>query len=299
MASTPEKLGFFCYNKAMLPVKNLLLLLRQAADRWNADRAPRLSAALAYYATFSLAPLALVTIWIAGRIFGDAAAQRYLIDLIAQNFGADSAAFVRDMIGSVYRNSASPLFGFIAVIGLLFGATGLFFGMQDALNTIWNVPPDPPRSVWRSILGIFQDRTISFVMVLASGGILTVSLAISTLLTVLDPLLRVLQPQSAALLNISDLLISFAVVTVLFAVIYRILPETRVTWRDVWLGALSGALLFTVGKFALSLYLTYSNVRTVFSAASSFVVVLIWIYYSAQIFLFGAEVCRVFAMRHE
>jgi membrane protein len=281
----------------MRPLKDLLLLLRQAADRWNADRASRLSAALAYYATFSLAPLALVTIWIAGRIFGDAIAQRYLVDLIAQNFGADSAAFVHEMLGSVFRNSASPLFGFIAVIGLLFGATGLFFGAQDALNTVWNVPPDPPRNLWRSIAGIFQDRALSFAMVLASGGILTVSLAISTLLTVLDPLLRLVQPQSAALLSIIDLLISFAIVTVLFAVIYRVLPETRVRWRDVWLGALSAALLFTVGKFVLSLYLTYGNVRTVFGAASSFVGVLIWIYYSAQIFLFGAEVCHVYADR--
>jgi membrane protein len=287
------------YNEAMPLLKNLFLLLRQAVERWNADRAPRLSAALAYYATFSLAPLALVTIWIAGRIFGDAVAQRHLVDLIAQNFGADSAAFVQEMIGSVYRNSTNPLFGFIAAIGLVFGATGLFFGMQDALNTIWSVPPDPPRNLWRSILGIFQDRALSFVMVLASGGILTVSLAISMFLTVLDPLLRVVQPQSAALINIIDLLISFAIVTVLFAVIYRILPETKVRWRDVWLGALSGALLFTVGKFALSLYLTYSNIRTVFGAASSFVVILIWIYYSAQIFLFGAEVCRVFANQHQ
>jgi len=280
-------------------IKNLVLLLRDAVDRWNADRAPRLAAALAYYATFSLAPLALVTIWIAGRIFGDATAQRYLIDLIAQNFGADSAAFVQDMIGSVARTSAGPLFGFIAVIGLLFGATGLFFGMQDALNTVWNVPPDPPRNWWRSLLGLIQDRALSFVMVLASGGILIVSLAVSTLLTVLDPLLRVVQPNSAALLNIVDLLTSFVIATVLFAVLYRVLPEARVRWRDVWLGGLSAALLFTVGKFALSLYLTYSNVRTVFGAASSFVVVLIWIYYSAQIFLFGAEVCRVYADRHK
>jgi membrane protein len=136
-------------------------------------------------------------------------------------------------------------------------------------------------------------------MVLACGGILTVSLAISTFLTVLEPLLRLVQPQSAELLNIVDLLTSFAIVTVLFAVIYRIMPEVRVQWRDVWLGALSGALLFTVGKFALSFYLTYSNVRTVFGAASSFVVVLIWVYYSAQIFLFGAEVCRVYADRAE
>jgi membrane protein len=279
----------------MLLLKNLALLLRQAGDRWNADRAPRLAAALAYYATFSLAPLALVTIWIAGLVFDDATAQRHLVDLIAQNFGADSADFVQSMIGSAYRNPTSPLIGFIAIAGVLFGATGLFFGMQDALNTVWNVPPRPPRNVWRSLLGIFQDRALSFVMVLVSGVILTVSLALSVLLTTLDPLLRLVQPQSAALLSISDLLISFAIVTLLFAGIYRILPETRVKWRDVWLGALNAALLFTVGKFALSLYLTYSNIRTVFGAASSFVVVLIWIYYSAQIFLFGAEVCRVYA----
>jgi membrane protein len=282
----------------LLLLKNLLLLVRQAADRWNADRAPRLAAALAYYATFSLAPLALVTIWIAGLIFGDAIALRHLGELITQNFGADSAAFVQSMIGSVYRNSTSPLFGFIAIVGVLFGATGLFFGMQDALNAVWNVPPRPPRNVWRSILGIFQDRALSFAMVLASGVILTVSLAISALLTTLDPLLRLLQPHSAALLSISDLLVSFVIVTLVFAGIYRVLPETRVKWRDVWLGALSAALLFTVGKFALSLYLSYSNIRTVFGAASSFVVVLIWIYYSAQIFLFGAEMCRVYVERH-
>ncbi len=283
----------------MLLLKSLIRLLRQAIDRWNVDRAPRLAAALAYYATFSLAPLVLVTIWIAGLIFGNTTAQHYLIDLITQNFGADSAAFVQSMIGAVYRSSASPLFGIIALIGLLFGATGLFFGMQDALNTVWNVPPDPPRNWWRSLLGIFQDRALSFVMVLASGGILTVSLAISTLLTALDPLLRLVQPHSAMLLSIVDLFTSFCIVTVLFAVLYRLLPETRATWHDIWLGALSGALLFTVGRFALSLYLAYSNIRTVFGVASSFVAVLIWIYYSAQIFLFGAEVCRVYADRHE
>src|SRR5512147_2154541 len=180
----------------MLLLKNLVRLLRQAVDRWTADRAPRLAAALAYYATFSLAPLVLVTIWIAGLIFGDAIAQRHLVDLIAQNFGADSAAFVQSMLGYVYRNSTNPLFAFIALVGLLFGATGLFFSMQDALNTIWNVPPRPPRNVWRSILGIFQDRVLSFVMVAASGVILTVSLAISTVLTALDPLLRLVQPRS-------------------------------------------------------------------------------------------------------
>jgi membrane protein len=275
----------------------LIDLIRLAADRWNADKAPRLAAALAYYATFSLAPLALVTIWIAGLIFGDTLAQNYLVQQIGKTFGADSAAFVQSMIGAVGRNTSSTLFSVIALAGLLFGATGLFFGIQDALNTVWGVPPKPPRTLWRSIAGLFQDRAVSFLMVLASGGILTLSLAISTLLAALDPLLRILQPQSAAWLNLIDLGVSFAIETALFAVIYRVLPETRIAWRHVWLGALCAALLFTLGKFVLELYLSYSNVRTVFGAASSFVALLIWIYYSAQIFLFGAEVGRVSADR--
>jgi membrane protein len=280
-------------------IAGFINLMRLAAERWNADRAPRLAAALAYYATFSLAPLAFVTIWIAGIVFGDAVAQQHLIQEVGKTFGPDSADFVQSMIGAVLRNSSNALFSLIALGGLLFAATGLFFGMQDALNTVWGVPPKPPRTVWRSVVGIFQDRALSFVMVLASGGVLTVSLAISTLLTVLDPLLRIVQPQSAALLNVIDLATSFALATVLFAMVYRVMPETRVTWRQVWLGALCAALLFTVGKFALSLYLTFSNVRSVFGAASSFVVVLIWIYYSAQIFLFGAEVGRVYTDRDE
>jgi membrane protein len=272
-------------------------LMRLAIDRWNADKAPRLAAALAYYATFSLAPLAVITIWIAGLIFGDALAQNHLVQQIEKTFGPDSAAFVQSMIGAVSRNSSNTLFSLIALGGLLFGATGLFFGIQDALNTVWNVPPKPPRTWWRNLLGIFQDRALSFVMVIASGGILTLSLAISTLLTVLDPLLRIVQPQSAALLNLIDLLTSFAIVTMLFAVIYRVMPEKRIAWPYVWLGALCASLLFTMGKFALGLYLTYGNVRTAFGVASSFVVILIWIYYSAQIFLFGAEVGRVYADR--
>jgi len=279
-------------------IAGLVDLVRLAAERWNADKAPRLAAALAYYATFSLAPLAVVTIWIASIVFGDTLAQNHLIQQIEKVFGADSAAFVQSMIGAVSRNSSNVLFSLIALGGLLFGATGLFFGIQDALNTVWSVPPKPPRTVWGSVVGIFQDRALSFVMVFASGGILILSLAMSTLLTVLDPLLKVVQPQSAVLLNLIDLFTSFAIATALFAVVYRVMPETRVTWRQVWLGALSAALLFTLGKFALGLYLTYSNVRTVFGAASSFVVVLIWIYYSAQIFLFGAEVGRVYADRY-
>ncbi len=277
-------------------VTALFSLLRAAVDKWNTDRAPRLSAALAYYATFSLAPLVIVTIWIAGLIFGDTTAQSYLLEQIGRVFGPDSATFVQSMIAA--RQNANSVLSLIVLAGLLFGATGLFFGMQDALNSVWQVPPKPPRNLWRALLGIFQDRALAFVMVLASGGLLIASLAISTLLTILDPLLSVLQPRSATVLSTIDLLISFVLTALLFAVLYRVLPETRVRWREVWLGALSAALLFTVGRFALSLYLTYSNVRTVFGAASSFVVVLIWIYYSAQMFLYGAEVCFIYAQRH-
>ena len=272
----------------MQVVTALFDLLRAAIEHWNADRASRLAAALAYYATFSLAPLVIITIWLAGLLFGNAAAQSYLLAQIQQVFGADSAAVVRSMIAA-QRSSGSAFFSIITLVGLFFGATGLFFSLQDALNTIWQVPPDPPRSIWRALLGIVQDRALSFALVAASGGLLVAALALSTLLTALDPLVSVLQPQSATLLTSVNLLISFGLTTLLFAVLYRVLPETVVRWREVWLGALSGALLFTVGRFALSLYLT---------AAGSFVALLVWIYYSAQIFLYGAEVCFVYAQRH-
>ena len=207
-------------------------------------------------------------------------------------FGLDKPLYVQFYL--YIRSMLSGDFG----NALFFGATGLFFGMQDALNTIWRVPPDPPRSIWRALLGILTDRALSFAMVLASGGLLIVALALGTLLTILDPLISVLQPRSATLLTIVNLLISFGVAALLFAVLYRILPETRVRWREVWLGSLSAALLFTIGRFVLSVYLTYSNVRTIFGAASSLVAILIWVYYSAQIFLYGAEISYIDAQRH-
>ena len=278
-------------------VTALFHLLRAAVEKWNADRAPRLAAALAYYATFSLAPLILVTIWMAGLLFGDAMAQGYLLEQIKQIFGSESADFVQGMIAA-RQSSSSTLLGLVTLAGLFFGATGLFYGMQDALNTVWRLPPEPPRDFWRAALGVVTDRAVPFVMVLASGGLLIAALAIGALLTMLDPLISVLQPRSATLLTIVNLLISFGSASLLFAVFYRVLPETRVRWRDVWLGSLSAALLFTVGRFALSVYLTYINVRTIFGAASSLVAILIWVYYSSQIFLYGAEVCYLDAQRH-
>lgn len=278
-------------------VTALFHLLRAAVEKWNADRAPRLAAALAYYATFSLAPLILVTIWMAGLLFGDVTAQGYLLEQIKQIFGSESANFVQGMIAA-RQSSSSTLLGLVMLAGLFFGATGLFYGMQDALNTVWCLPPEPPRTFWRALLGVVTDRAVSFVMVLASGGLLIAALAIGALLTILDPLIGVLQPRSATLLTIVNLLISFGSTALLFAVFYRVLPETRVRWRDVCLGSLSAALLFTVGRFVLSVYLTYINVRTIFGAASSLVAILIWVYYSAQIFLYGAEVSYLDAQRH-
>ncbi len=280
----------------MKVVTTLFHLLRAAAEKWNADRAPRLAAALAYYATFSLAPLVIVTIWMASLLFGNSTAQGYLLEQIRQIFGTDSANFVHSMI-EARQSSGSTWLGLITLAGLFFGATGLFYGMQDALNTVWRLPPAPPRTFWRALLGIVTDRAVSFVMVLASGGLLIAALALGALLTILDPLISVLQPRSATVLTVVNLLIAFGSTALLFAVLYRILPETRVRWRDVWLGSLSAALLFTVGRFVLNVYLTYVNVRTIFGAASSLVAILIWVYYSAQIFLYGAEVCYLDTQR--
>ncbi len=271
--------------------KPALMLYKTAIDRWNLDKAPRIAAALAYYATFSLAPLLIVSIWFAGLIFGSEAARSHVVNLVSRLVGADTAAFVESLMLAANRTSSGSLAAIVIIAGLLFGAAGLFGQIQDALNTIWDVPPRP----WRGVKGIVQDRLPSMLMVLGAGLLLVASLALSTVLSTINHLVSGIAPDLAAQLHGINLITSFGIIAAIFGVTYKIVPDTAIAWGDVWLGALTASLLFTVGRFALELYLTYSHVTTSFGAAGSLIAVLIWIYYSAQIFLFGAEMCEVCA----
>jgi membrane protein len=269
---------------------------------WSADKAPRLGAAVAYYSVFSVAPLLVIAVAIAGMVFGEQAAQGVLVKQLADTIGRPQAEFLEAMIRSAYGGGSSGVPAtVIGLITLLLGASGVFSSLQDALNTIWKVMPKPDRWLWQMI----RDRLWSFLLVLVTGLLLLVLLGITILLQVvnaLDFLSRAWTeaglPGVSYLWQIANVVISFAMVTVFFAIIYKILPDVKMLWRDVWAGAVVGGVLFTIGKFLLGLYLGRSGVTSTYGIAGSLVVILIWIYYSAQILLFGAELTRVVTLRH-
>lgn len=269
-------------------------LLKATFDGWNEDKAPRLAAALAYYTAFSIAPLLVIVIAVAGLAFGEEAARGEIVLQIQNQVGADTAELIQTMIESARSESAGILATILGVATIVLGAAGFFGQLQDALNTVWEVQPKPGRGIKE----IIRERFLSFTMVLGIGFLLLVSLILSAVLASLHNFVTGLLPEAQFITQLLNFLLSFSVITVLFAMIYKVLPDAQIAWKDVWAGAVVTALLFTIGKFALSLYLGNSSVASSYGVAGSFVVLLLWIYYSAQILLFGAEFTRVYAMRY-
>lgn len=269
-------------------------LLKQTISEFGSDKAPRLGAALAYYTIFSLAPLLLIVIAISGLAFGHDAAQNKIFEQLRGVLGPAAAASVQDMV----KNAAKPKSGtaatIIGIVTLIFGASGVFGQLKDALNTIWDVEPKKGGG----IMILVKDRFLSFAMVLGVGFLLLVSLIIDTAITAVGTYAGNHLPGGEVLWHAAELVFSFCVITVLMAMIFRLLPDLKIEWRDVWLGAAITALLFVLGKFALGIYFAKSAVGSSFGAAGSLVIVLLWVYYSAQILLFGAEFTQVFARAH-
>jgi membrane protein len=268
-------------------------LMKDAASDWSRDRAPRLGAALAYYTVFSLVPFLVVVIAVIGLVFGEVAAQSAILSQIAELVGEQTAAAIKDMIQRADQPSTGLFATAVAVATLLIGASGVFGQLQDALNTVWGVEPKEGRGVW----GFIKDRFLSFVAVLGTGFLLLVSLILSSALAAFGKWFGELLPLPEAVLQLMNFALSFLVVTGLFALIFKVLPDAKVAWRDVWIGASLTSALFTIGKFALGLYLGKSNVASAYGAAGSLVLVLLWVYYSAQILLYGAEFTQVYANR--
>jgi membrane protein len=266
-------------------------LLKETAAAWLEDKAPRMGAALAYYSVFSIAPLLLIAVAIAGTVFGEQAAKRELSQQIAGTVGTSAATAVEELLLDVHQKGGGVLGSVIGVVLLLFGASGVFIELQDDLNTIWKVKPKPGNGLW----GVVRDRLFSFMVVLATGFLLLASVLASTMLRGFENVLREQMTGGDWIWTIVNQVSSFAIVAVLFAMIYKVLPDTNVSWRDVLLGAVIAALLFAVGKYLISLYLTRGAVASAFGAAASVIVVLTWVYYSSQILLFGAELTRVCA----
>lgn len=268
-------------------------LLKETVKEWQEDKVPLLAAALAYYTIFSLAPLLIIVIAIAGLAFGEEAARGTLDNQIAGLVGTDGAKTIQTMIQSAYQPSSGIVASVISIVTLLLGASGVFAQLQEALNTIWEAPPKKGDGIGSMV----KSRTLSFAMVLVIGFLLLVSLVISAALATVNSFFSSLLPGFDFLWQLVNFAISFAVITVLFGLIYRVLPDVKVPWSDVWHGAVVTSLLFTVGKWLIGLYLGHSSVSSAYGAAGSFVVVLIWVYYSAQILLFGAEFTQVYSKR--
>jgi membrane protein len=275
-------------------MKRYFNLFKQAFTEFGEDKAQRLGAALAYYTIFSLAPLLLIAIAIAGLVFGRDAAQGQIFGQLRGVLGPKSAEMVQEMVKSAAKPKSGTLATVLGIVTLLFGAAGVFGQLKDAMNTIWNVEPKKKGG----IMNLIKDRFLSFAMVFGTGFLLLVSLVIDSAVAAAGHFIGDRLPGGEALWQAVQLVVSLAIVALLFALIFRFLPDIHPTWRDVWFGAVFTAVLFVGGKFALGIYLGKSAVGSSYGAAGSLVVVLLWVYYSAQILFFGAEFTQVYARTH-
>ena len=268
-------------------------LLGETCVEWYEDRAPRLGAALAFYTVFALAPGLILIIALAALLLGKEAAQGQIISQVEDLAGFAGAQAVQAAIESARNAGSSLLATSLGIITLLFGLWGVFGELQDALNTIWGVRTPSGRGV----LGVIRKRLWSFTMVVGIGFLLLVSLAASAWLAALGKFFSRLLPLPAAMMEATNALLSFVIITFMFAVIYKLLPDVKLAWRNVWTGAAVTAVLFTLGKTLIGLYLGRSTVGSVYGAAGSLIVILLWVYYSAQIVFFGAEFTKVYSRR--
>jgi membrane protein len=273
-------------------------LLRDTVREWREDGANRLAAALAYYTTFSLAPLLVLIIAIAGLVGGQEAAQTRTMAQVEDLLGTEGREFVQEMIETASRPRTGWTATMIGTVTLLVGALGVFGELQNSLNTIWEVKPKPAKGFLDGIKRFVIKRLMSFTMVLGIGFLLLASLVISAALSALGEYIGTRWPLADFWLALINFVISFVVITFLFAMIFKFLPEIKIAWKDVWLGAAVTSALFTLGKFLIGLYLGRSEVGNTFGAAGSLAILLIWIYYSAQILFFGAEFTQVYANRY-
>jgi len=276
-------------------VGNVFSLLKQTFQEWLQDKAPQLGAALAYYTVFSLAPLILVLLAIVGVIFRDNPAGAWNKITQQMSYFLDPSAL--QVVQSIAQKASQPGKSTIAtIIGIalaLFGASGVFGQLQDALNTIWGVKAKPGTGVW----GFLRARFLSFAMVGGICFLLLVSLAVEALLKGFSHYVQSMMPGGIGIAVSVYLVFDFAVVVLLFAMIFKFLPDVQIQWRDVWIGAIITAILFGIGKWLLGFYLGSGAAGSAYGAASSLITLLLWVYYSSQILLFGAEFTQVYAAR--
>jgi membrane protein len=271
-------------------MKKYLGLFKETFHEFGEDKAPRLGAALAYYTIFSVGPLLLIAVAMAGIFFGQEAAQGRISAELGKVFGAQMAESLEKMVEAAAKPKSGTIATIVGIVTLMIGASGVFGQLKDALNTIWNVE----KKKAAGITGFLRQRFLSMAMVLGIGFLLLVTLLVDAAISAVgDRLAHYVGGE--AVMQAVQIAVSFAVVTVLFAAIFRILPDLRISWHDVWLGAALTSGLFVIGKFGLGLYLGKAAVGSAYGAAGSMVILLVWVYWSAQILFLGAEFTQVYA----
>jgi membrane protein len=275
-----------------LPVPSILKLFWAAIKGWSTDDVPRLGASLAYYTLFAVGPILIIAVAIAGTVYGPDAVRGQIVGEISGLIGQQGAEAVQSILQSAHQNRTGSLAVVIGTITLILGGSGAFLELQHALNTIFRVKTDPKKS---GLERLVLSRLRSFGVVVSIGFLLLVSLLVSAALTALSSRIQRTPVGGPVVLQAINMVVSLAVMTLLFGLIYRLLPDVRLAWRDVWTGAFVTSLLFSIGKFLIGLYLGHSGVATSYGAAGSIVVLLVWVYYSAQVILLGAEFTRVYA----
>jgi membrane protein len=281
--------------KKKITAKGIWTVLKGAFSGFSDDKVTKLSGSLAYYTIFSMGPLLVLIISLCGIFLGEEAVQGKLYATLAGFVGADTAAQLQEIIKNASIGGKGKIAAIVGGITLLVGATSVFAEIQDSINSIWGLKPKPKRG-WVKML---QNRFLSFSVIISLGFILLVSLAISGIIEGLNARLQAAYPDvTVVIFYVLNLIITLAVTSFIFAVIFKVLPDAEIRWRDVAIGSLVTALLFMIGKFAIGLYISKSNIGSTYGAAGSLVVVLLWVYYSSFILYFGAEFTKSYAMEY-
>jgi membrane protein len=276
-----------------MQAKEIVSLVKDSFTGWSENKAQRLAAALAYFTIFSMAPLLIIAIFIAGQVFGEAAVEGQIVGQIEGLVGTEAAVMIQTML----ENAQQPGQGLAAVIGfgtLILGASGVVGQLRDAMNTVWGVSATAGRGIWSTV----KRQLGTFALVLGVGVILLALLVLTTVLAAAGGFFADVLPLPYTVIELMNWVLSLAIVAGLFALLFRYVPDVRVAWRDVWVGAFVTAFLFALGRWAIGLYLGRASPGSVYGAAGSLVVLLLWVYYSAQILLFGAEFTQAYANRY-
>ena len=281
-------------RKRKLRLKNVWTLIKEAGSSFNADNVLKLSGSLAYFTVFSLGPMIIIIIFLADLFWGREAVEGTIYGQIKGFVGPDAAVQVQDMIRNASLSGKSNLTAVIGFITLLIGATSVFAEIQDSINTIWGLKPKPKKG-WLKML---MNRLLSFSVVISLGFLLLVSLVVNGLLEAIsNRLMNVFPEVTVVIFYIINLIITFAVTSLLFGIIFKVLPDAKIAWKDVMIGAMATAALFMMGKFGISFYIGSANVGSTYGAAGSLVVLLVWVYYSSVILYFGAEFTKAYAAK--